>query len=175
MAEHYYIDGYNVLHQSSSLRPLVEEDFETAREALINRVADFCIAIGKRVTLVFDGQSMQVAEREANTRGVVGMEIYYTPAGLTADSYIERSVYQKARRMEVVVVTNDQGMRDLCRGMGALVMESDNFLASAREARQETAATLATTRRSPQGAHLEDRLDTNSLSQLEAWRKRLEK
>ena len=93
-------------------------------------------------------------------------------ARLTADAVIERMVYKTPRKMDVVVVTSDRGVRDLCRGMGALVMDAANFLSSLEETRSSIRETVTNTRK-PAPAHLEERLDSDSLARLQALRKKL--
>lgn len=172
MAELHLVDGYNVLHKCRWLKGLLRQDLETAREALIDKVAHFCVQTGARVTIVFDGRGRQVSERVDHNRSVGSLEVLYSPAKLTADAVIERMVYEMPRKMEVVVVTNDRGVRDLCRGMGALVMDAGNFLNSIQESRQDTSEALKRTRQvNPH--HLEDRLDEDAIAMLEKLRKKL--
>ncbi len=54
MPSTYYIDGYNVIHHSSMLRPLADQDFEAAREAFIEKVGRFCVATGNEAKIIFD-------------------------------------------------------------------------------------------------------------------------
>ncbi len=175
MATIYYIDGYNVLHKSSELRPLARQDLETAREALIDKVAVYCAATGSRVHLVFDGRGQHQPEKVAHHRGVDGLEIIYSPAGLTADAYIERAVYKAAHRLSLVVVSNDRGLRDLCRNMGALTMEADSFIETVREAGRDTSERAAGTHRDSNPAHLEERLDPATVARLEQLKNLLKK
>jgi len=173
MAETYYVDGYNVLHKSSLLRPLADEDFESARDALIEKVAAFCAASGKRAVLVFDGRGRQQPQVQENNLGVKNLEILYGPGNLTADAVIERLIYQTSNKLDAVVVSNDRGLRDLCRGMGALLMDADNYLATGREARSDVSAVLARTRRDTTLDHLEDRLSGDALRRLKELKNRL--
>ncbi len=177
MSEHYYIDGYNVLYKSRQLRPLAMQDFESAREALVDKVAPFCVATGKRVTIVFDGRGQSGQDSVGDNRGVGLLEVIYAPEGRTADAYIERRVYKTAKRLNVVVVSNDHGLRDLCQGMGSLVMESESFLQSVREVRSETMDAFHDTRPNRATAHddnLEHRVDPAAREQLQALRDKLE-
>lgn len=168
----YYIDGYNVMHQSSTLRPIARENLERAREALVDKVAQFCIATTQEAFIVFDGRSPQQAELVNHYRGVERLHVLYAPGHTSADAEIERRVYKERDRLRVVVVSNDRGLRDLCRGMGALTMDADNFLASARETRTEMQQDLARTRKeSP--AFLEDSLDSDAVAKLKALRNKL--
>ena len=172
MPETLLVDAYNVLHQSSKLQRLVRQDLETAREALIDKVAHFCIQTGKRVLLVFDGRGAQVSQKVEHYRSVPSLEVIYSPGHLTADAVIERMVFQMPRKMDAVVVTSDRGVRDLCRGMGALVMDTSHFLQSLQEARVDTGETVRNTR-TPSPINVEDRLDETSRAILEKLRKKL--
>ncbi|HPA41713.1 MAG TPA: NYN domain-containing protein, partial [Candidatus Hydrogenedentes bacterium] len=74
MAEHYLVDGYNVLHTSSVLRPLALRDFEAARESLVEKLVRFCSAANRAVTVVFDGRNTDGTRRaQGETRGVPGL------------------------------------------------------------------------------------------------------
>lgn len=172
MAEILLVDGYNVLHQSHKLLHLVRQDMETAREALIDKVAHYCIQTGRRVTIVFDGRGPKITQKVAHNRAVPTLEVLYSPGHLTADAVIERMVYQKARKMDAIVVTSDRGVRDLCRGMGALVMDANNFLQSLQETRADIGETVRNTQK-PAPINVEDRLDDTSRKILERLRKKL--
>jgi predicted RNA-binding protein with PIN domain len=171
MATRYVVDGYNVLHCSSLLRPVARQDFERARAMLVDKVAMLCVNTGRRAMVVFDGRGRR-AESAPAGHSAPGVEIVYAPGHLTADAVIERHVYQTPNRLDVVVVSNDRGMRDLCRGMGALVMEADNFLAEARDSRAFIDDAVLNTRQSAP-AHLEQRIDPRALRHLQELRKRL--
>jgi predicted RNA-binding protein with PIN domain len=171
MAGTYFIDGYNVLHTARTLRPLLDTDFEAAREALIERIALICLG-GARAVLVFDGQSKARAQHAPHGRPAPGLEVVYAPAHHSADTVIERMVYQEKNRLEVCVVSNDRGLRDLCRGLGALTMEADAFLESGREQRRELKHRLGQSRKDAP-AFIEDALDADALAALKQLRDRL--
>ena len=168
----FYIDGYNVIHRSKSLRPMAASDFAGAREALIDRVAEICTALGRNACIVFDGRSRHVPEHVDHGRKVAGLQVVYAPANKTADAVIERYVYQAADKMNLVVVSGDRGLRDLCRNMGALVMDADNFLATSQEIDRDV-QTLAARTRQAAPAFLEESLDPRSLEALAAFKKKL--
>jgi len=174
MALFYYIDGYNVLHHSTALRPLLRADFETARDALIEKVARFVVSSGHRVRIVFDGRGRR-AESVVTVPKVSGLEVIYSPGHQTADALIERQVYNSPERRQLVVVSADRSLRDLCTGLGAMVMSPDNFLITAREAAGHTRNSL----HHPQHAHrplrVEDRLSEETLRYLRHLQGKLEK
>jgi len=169
----YYIDGYNVIHHSSLLRPLAEQDFEAAREALIEKVGRFCAVTGCQAKVVFDGRGRRT-EPITPTQNFPGLEVLYSPGHQSADTIIERIVYLSSDRRSVIVVSADRGIRDLCRGLSALVMAPDNFLATIREADADTRTALERTRRPDSLLRVEQRLDDSTLARLVEIRRKLE-
>ena len=159
----YLIDGYNVLHHCSRLRPLARQSFEAARDSLIDRVARFCGITGNRARIVFDGRGTHA---DPAPHGIGGLEVVYAPAHQTADGYIEREVYQTAGRREVVVVTGDGGIRRLCQGLGALVMGPDNFLVTVDDCLEQQRDERRWLNAGQNGTVLEDRLSDASMRLL---------
>lgn len=168
----YYIDGYNVLHKSAYLRSRLDRDLEHARDGLIDKVANFCTVTGQEVTIVFDGTGKHKAERVEHHRGVPHLHVLYAPGNLTADTVIERLVYQSRNKLAMVVVSNDNGLRDLCRGMGAMTMEADSFLKIARESKSDISTSVNRTQKD-RPSFLEDSLDEGTMDQLKALRDKL--
>lgn len=175
MAMRYFVDGYNVIYKSTLLQTLLRQSLEAARERLIDKVAHFCAAADVRATIVFDGRGLHRTERQPHDRGVAGLEVLYAPNHLSADTVIERAVYQASDRRNIVVASNDAGLRSLCRGMGALTMEAANFLDTMRQSVQETRGMLPSARpRAGSSGRLEERIDGGALARLEALRAQLD-
>ena len=176
MAEHYLVDGYNVLHTSSVLRPLALRDFEAARESLVEKLVRFCAAANRAVTVVFDGRGAEGRPRgQGQPGGVSGLVIQYAPPQLSADAVIERMVYTARHRLDCVVVSSDRGLRDLCRGMGSLTMDADHFIRTVREFQGGVKEEIGrTARAASKPALLEDRLSGDSVRLLEEMRARLD-
>jgi predicted RNA-binding protein with PIN domain len=174
MPSTYYIDGYNVIHHSSLLQPLAMQDFEAAREALIEKVGRFCSATGSVAKIVFDGRGRRI-QPMAPSLHYPGLEVLYSPGHQSADTVIERIVYTSSDRRNVIVVSADRGIRDLCRGLSALVMEPDNFLNTVRESDAETRGTIEKTQRHDTLLRVEERLDETTLERLSRIRRELER
>ncbi|HOE65241.1 MAG TPA: NYN domain-containing protein [Candidatus Hydrogenedentes bacterium] len=168
----YVVDGYNIIHHCRLLRPLIDQSVEFARNALIERLARFCATTGSAITLVFDGRSRQFVA-EANLATVPLLRITYSEAGQTADALIERLVYNMPNRRDVIVVTGDQGIRQLCRGLGSLVMGPENFLKTVDGTVSSARDSLAVAQAKAEPARLEDRLDASSLRRLREMGERL--
>ena len=176
MAEHYLVDGYNVIHKDPTLRKLLFQDARSAREQLIFRLVDFTLMNRCAVTVVFDGRHDAPPSGSSTACAQSPrLTITYTPERMSADAYIERYVQQCPVRSELVVVSNDRGIRDLCRGMGSLTVDSIYFLKNLREqaerARERLAAAQLESARNR--GRIEDALDEDSRATLEAVKERL--
>ena len=165
MATLYYIDGYNVIHFSSVLKPIAARDFEAAREALIDKVATFCAATGHKAKIVFDGRGHRVPPARPRP-GVPGLKVMYSHGGKSADAIIERTIYESGDRRNTIVVTGDRGIRSFCQGLGALVMEPDNFISSVRSHADDARASIAQMKRPDTQNRLENRVDEDTLTKL---------
>jgi len=168
----YYVDGYNVIYHSPRLRPLALDDIEAARDAFVDKVARYCSSSGECARIVFDGRGRRPSRRPTQC-GSPGVEIIYSPEKLSADSMIERMVYNAPNRREIIVVSADQGIRDLCRGMGALVMASQNFLDRVLAELNDVSQSLQTKQMLQERPRLEDHLDEKARALLDALRKKL--
>jgi predicted RNA-binding protein with PIN domain len=168
----YFIDGYNVIHFCPRLQPLAQRDFEAARDSLIDRVARYCAQTGEPARIIFDGRGRK-PEPTAPLRGAPGLEVVYSPGHLSADTVIERFVYGSKNRREIVVVTGDQGIRQLCRGLGSLVMAPEHFLDMIQENLNRARHTLRADAQRYRSSPLEDRLDDNAREQLNRLKRKL--
>ncbi len=172
MSHIYLIDAYNVMYQCPQLKPLAARDFEAARDALVERVSRYCGTTGEPAKIIFDGQGRN-PEKHRPYRGAPGLEVVYSPGHLTADAIIEREVYAAPHRREIIVVTGDRGIRDLCRGLGSLVMAPEHFLSMVDEVLTRSSAHMRTTYEKFSTNFLEDRLPDHSREHLSKLKKRL--
>jgi predicted RNA-binding protein with PIN domain len=171
MSRTYYIDGYNVIHHSTLLRPIAMENFERAREALVEKVSRFCAATGSEAKIVFDGRGR--SKDSAVPKNMPGIEIIYSPGHITADALIERVVYNAPDRRALIIVSADRGIRNICGNLNALIMQPDNFLNAVHESEGETRATLEHMRKPDTQKRVEERLDEKSLDMLQKLREKL--
>lgn len=170
----YLIDGYNVVHHCAKLQRLAQAGFETARDTLVDNVARYCSITGNRARIVFDGRGRRA---EANLPGYAGgaVEVVYSPEKHSADTIIERMVYNAEQDIKsIVVVSGDRGIRELCRAMGSLVMAAGNFLQMVEERLQRSSSELAASSNAKTRMPLADRLGGNARESLQALRDRLD-
>ncbi|MCD6472692.1 NYN domain-containing protein [Candidatus Aerophobetes bacterium] len=106
------VDGYNTLYQSSFLKNLLKKNLHQAQEELIRLISNYCSLKGREGYIIFDAyrQSSSLDVEEEITSEV---KVVLTGKGKTADSYIERFIFQNKSRYDYIyVVTSDysQGM-----------------------------------------------------------------
>ena len=175
MSVHYMVDGYNLLHESPDLVALAKTDLESARNALVSTLANYQGLSGHRVSVVFDGAG-QMSDSQRPSEGAGLIEVIYSSHHHSADSIIERAVYKARRSNSVIVVTNDNGIRSFCTGVGALVMGCSHFLDSMEAEGDEVSTRLdSSARRHASGNGMEDRLSEAEREHLKSIRSRLEK
>jgi len=106
------VDGYNVLRSSGLYTHLTEttpdhthDTFNIARQTLVSDVATFA-GRDYETTVVFDG-----AGNPGSTgvpRNIAGINVIFSPAGVSADSVIEELAHKAVEQgREVLVVTSD--------------------------------------------------------------------
>lgn len=104
VAEYLLVDGHSVIFAWPELRALHLRRMAAARDALIKRLTDYQDQSGVRVVLVFDGRGARTTEEPTSTDGI---QVFYAPAGRTADAVIERLVARYAAEHRLTVATSD--------------------------------------------------------------------
>jgi len=99
------VDAYNIIGAWPDLKKLKEQDFEAARDRLIEYMAEYQAYTGFRVIVIFDAHMVPGAETRERKRNV---EVVYTREKETADECIEKLVSQiKDVQTTVYVATSD--------------------------------------------------------------------
>ena len=121
---HIIVDGYNLIFALGQM-PEAPEDRE--REHLISQLAVYREIRPARVTVVFDshpqGRPYPVTEEH------LGVEVVYSGPGVEADDTIMDMVRQSDHRRDMLVVTSDLSLQNICRRLGAQVVDSPTFQA----------------------------------------------
>ena len=125
------VDGYNVIGAWPKLqRKKEKEGLEEARQALIESLTSYSAFHGCPTTIVFDAHYQQ--RMSAKTQITDEVEIHFTDAGQTADSYIEffcaqsRHTINEFRR--IIVATSDRDQYLTVMGYGAEWMSSNQLI-----------------------------------------------
>lgn len=112
-----YVDGYNVINKWPKLREASRESLETAREDLIEDLAEYSFLTGENMVIVFDAYNLDRLKETVIEK--YGMKIVFTKRFQTADTYIEAELARIARRHNVKVVTDDGEVQNMALVNGA--------------------------------------------------------
>ncbi|MGL4548694.1 NYN domain-containing protein [Eubacterium aggregans] len=111
------VDGYNIIHQQKDDPNTDDFNLEAAREDLIEGLGDYSGYIGYETVVVFDAYTQDGPGERETLRG--NIRVVYTPKDVTADSYIERMVYETPKLVPVKVATSDFTLQQVFLALGA--------------------------------------------------------
>ena len=112
------VDGYNIINSWQELNEAMNISLETARDKLIDIMADYSAQTGIAVVIVFDAH--QVGSNQRSSQVVSGIEVVFTKEGETADHYIEKVADAIGRECKVRVATSDWVEQQIIMGRGAV-------------------------------------------------------
>jgi uncharacterized protein len=114
-AEYLIVDGHSVIFAWPELRKLHKRRTSLARDALTKRLRDYQDWTGTRVAVVFDGKG-----EATSVLSVPGeIQVFYSRAGQTADSVIERLASKYGSRFRLLVATSDVLEQETASACGA--------------------------------------------------------
>ncbi|ARJ51082.1 NYN domain-containing protein [Staphylococcus lutrae] len=124
MKDYYVIiDGYNMIGQSPELSRLAKESLEEAREKLLIEISNYSAVTKGEIVCVFDAYDRGTPQTEYVYHGV---KVIFTKENETADSFIERYVYNiyNKHTTHITVVTSDMSEQHAIFGTGAYRLSS---------------------------------------------------
>lgn len=122
------VDGYNIIGAWPELRSLRDKDLESARDILIEKLAEYRAYTGDQVLVVFDAHMVPGLEKKRDTHKV---KVIFTKENETADECIEKLASELNNiKTQIHVATSDFTEQWVIFGQGALRK-------SARELRNE--------------------------------------
>lgn len=139
MKDLFIVDGYNIIFAFDSLSKLAKESLDHAREKLIDMMASYGKAKGYSLILVFDAM---YTEEDAKSRHIGrDCEVLFTDKEETADSRIERIVYEhRNERRSIYVATSDGPEQNQILGSGAYRVPARELWDDIERVRKEVAA-----------------------------------
>jgi uncharacterized protein len=136
-SDYLIVDGHSVIFAWPELRRLHERRTSLAREALIKKLRDYQDWTGVRTVVVFDGKGARISQ--SSEAGEI--QIFYSRAGQTADSVVERLASKYASQFRVTVATSDYLEEQTVAASGADCVSADGLRALLEEARPRTVRT----------------------------------
>ncbi|KGP72508.1 NYN domain-containing protein [Pontibacillus yanchengensis] len=112
------VDGYNIIGAWPELQTLRDKDLGSARDLLIEKMAEYQAYSGDQVIVVFDAHYVRGIEKKVKNHKI---EVVYTRENETADERIEKlSKERKNVRNQVYVATSDYTEQRTIFAQGAL-------------------------------------------------------
>jgi predicted RNA-binding protein with PIN domain len=115
----WILDGYNLLFRLPEIRGSFEGRRELLIDALIERFPR------RAMIIVFDGR---IPPPDHERRHIAHIEVVYTAAGVTADSWIVEKIQNSPHPRRLRVVTADRGLARLASCSGAQVEDPDSWI-----------------------------------------------
>lgn len=115
------VDGHSVIFAWPELRALHARRTALARDALVKALTEYQDASGVRVVVVFDSKGVSANEQSAPG----GIQVFYSAAGQTADSIIERLAAKYAQARDLTVATSDLLEQQTVAAFGALTISAE--------------------------------------------------
>lgn len=123
------VDGHSIIFSWPELRKIHARKSSFARELLIKKLRSYQDWTGTRVIVVFDGAGAKVE----TTDDPHDIQIFYSRAGQSADSVIERLASKYANRFDLVVATSDYLEQQTVSASGAEYMSPEMLHAVVEE------------------------------------------
>lgn len=129
--KHIFVDAYNVINSWSELKKMKEYSLETSRQQLLDILNNYASYNQCIMYAVFDAHQTEGIEKIEKVNN--NLIVVFTKEGETADSFIERSVNNLGRKIEVAVVTSDSLEQQLVFQRGATRISSLEFYSEVKE------------------------------------------
>ncbi len=121
--DYLIVDGHSVIFAWPELRVLHERRTSLARDTLARKLRDYQDWTGVRVVVVFDGRGSDVdAIAEPGE-----IQIFYSRAGQTADSIVERLASKYGSQFRLLVVTSDFLEQETAAACGAECLSAEGL------------------------------------------------
>lgn len=133
------VDGHSMIFQWPELRALHNRNGAAARAQLTRALTRYQDSSGMHVVAVFDGKG----SRDNEASEPAGIQIFYSQAGKTADSVIERIVATYAEKYDITVATDDNLERTTVESFGGAWTSSEMLAADLQTADADLSDRLA--------------------------------
>lgn len=163
------VDGYNVINSWPELIA-IKDNLEYARDKLVDILSEYGAYKKFRTIIVFDAHMAAGGTGSHSQAGL--LSVIFTKEGETADSYIEKMVYELARHnRRIYVVTSDGAEQMFVLGAGAFRISARELKNDVAAVKKEIATTLSRKIVARDRHELGSRLGQDILKRLDAMRR----
>ncbi|HHZ02034.1 MAG TPA: NYN domain-containing protein [Tissierellia bacterium] len=165
--EYLFIDGYNVINQWQYYRD-VGGNIENSRNKLIELLVEYQAYKGIKVILVFDAHLVKGSQEKKEM--ISGVEVVYTKANETADSYIEKQLDKIGRYERVMVATSDRAIQQIVLARGGVRITARELILELENTKMDIRTKTDKTKQ--KGTYIDQVLDKEVLNKLEEIRRK---
>ncbi|MTI48355.1 NYN domain-containing protein [Sporosalibacterium faouarense] len=165
--EFLFVDGYNIINAWDNLRDLSKISLETARNELIDIMAEYQAYTGITVIIVYDAHLVKGSSEKKEKYKEV--EVVYTKENETADQYIEKILDSLGKRKKIRVATSDWVEQQIVLGRGGTRISARELQLEIKSVKKRIERKNSTKNES--NDMLMGRLDPEILKKLEKWGK----
>lgn len=163
------VDGYNVINAWPELIA-IRDNLEYARDKLVDILSEYGAYKRFRTIIVFDAH--MTTEKSSSQSQTGALAVIYTKEGETADSYIEKMVYDLVcHKKRIYVVTSDRAEQMFILGAGAYRISARELKNDVAAVKKEIAASLSTKVLARDRHELGSRLEEDIMKRLNAMRR----
>lgn len=123
LPQYLIVDGHSVIFAWPELRELHQRRTSLARDALVRKLRDYQDWTGVRVVVVFDGKGSAV-DASADPGEI---QIFYSRAGQSADSIVERLASKYGSQFNLLVATSDYLEQETAAACGAECISAEGL------------------------------------------------
>lgn len=119
------VDGYNFLHQIPHFKRFLRQGIEAAREEVIQEFLRYSDFQDREIRIVFDSRHAQPSEEKYFSNS--GFTVVFSGRKQTADTYIERFIYERAKPFSLRVISADRKIQHIAFGKDVWVSSPEVF------------------------------------------------
>jgi len=114
------IDGYNAIYKIPEIRVYLKQSLQTTRGKFVQYLSAWKVRnhIRQKIYVVYDGQQDTGMDASPKSRGIYS---HFSHAPLSADQYIINMLKQSKTNHGVIVITDDNSIRNHCRVYNAVI------------------------------------------------------
>lgn len=113
------VDGYNLIRNDPTLSAIEARSLDAGRRALVSRLSTTFDLRSNEITVVFDGANGPLPYPASERIGSI--QVVFSRQGESADTVIKRMVGASTPGRQVIVLSDDNELRDAARAYGAIV------------------------------------------------------
>lgn len=166
--EYLLVDGYNIIHSWSELKAIADDDLESARQKLVNILADYQGYNKINIIVIFDAYMVKGSKGKKYKYGNV--DVVFTKEAETADHFIEKVTHKIGKIKNVKVATSDKLEQIIILGGGATRISAKELLEEINTSKKSQHKRYID-KRPPKENLLEDRLSPEMREWMEKVRR----